>query len=74
MIDSYYYGKFIFVPAQIVLYNVFKQGGGPELYGTEPWSFYLRNGVLNFNIMLPLALCCLPLMVAFIATSRQTLH
>lgn len=46
----------------ILLYNV---GGGPEgaddtLYGVEPWSFYLKNLLLNFNVALPLALLLPP--------------
>ena len=45
-------------PHSILLYNI---GGGPEgaddtLYGVEPWSFYLKNLLLNFNAALPLAL------------------
>ena len=43
----------------IVLYNVFTSHG-PDLYGTEPWTYYLFNGVLNFNIMFPAALISVP--------------
>lgn len=43
----------------IVLYNVFG-GGGPELYGTEPLSFYMLNLLLNWNIAYPLALLAVP--------------
>lgn len=45
----------------IVKYNIFSSTGGPELYGTEPWTFYFRNLVLNFNIWFILALLALPL-------------
>lgn len=45
----------------IVKYNIFSSTGGPELYGTEPWTFYFKNLVLNFNIWFPLALLTLPL-------------
>ena len=50
----------------ILLYNV---GGGPEgaddtLYGVEPWSFYLKNLLLNFNVALPLALLLPPVLAA----------
>lgn len=38
-----------------VSYNVIG-GGDSALYGTESASYYLRNGVLNLNIALPLAL------------------
>jgi alpha-1,2-mannosyltransferase len=33
---------------------------GPDLYGTEPASFYLMNGLLNFNLVFPLALAVVP--------------
>lgn len=49
------------MPWNIIKYNIF--GGserGPELYGTEPWYFYLLNLLLNFNVVLPLALISLP--------------
>lgn len=52
------------VPLNIVLYNVFGGAGkGPDIYGTEPWWFYLANLALNFNVLLPLALLSVPLLV-----------
>ncbi|XP_063853624.1 alpha-1,2-mannosyltransferase ALG9-like [Scylla paramamosain] len=60
-IDSHLYGRLVVAPLNIVLYNVFSSGS--SLYGTEPWSFYILNGFLNFNIvflsalLLPLLLC-----------------
>lgn len=50
IVDSLMYGKLIIAPLNIVKYNVFG-GAGPELYGTEPFSFYVLNGFLNFNIV-----------------------
>ena len=44
-------------------------GGDSALYGTESASYYLRNGVLNLNVALPLALVA-PLLPAFWAFSR----
>uniref|UniRef100_A0A6I8PFP7 Mannosyltransferase n=1 Tax=Ornithorhynchus anatinus TaxID=9258 RepID=A0A6I8PFP7_ORNAN len=60
IVDSYYYGKLVIAPLNIVLYNVFTSHG-PDLYGTEPWYFYLINGFLNFNVAFVLALLALPL-------------
>ncbi|KAM9079256.1 alpha-1,2-mannosyltransferase ALG9 isoform 5-T5 [Megaptera novaeangliae] len=60
VIDSYYYGKLVIAPLNIVLYNVFTPHG-PDLYGIEPWYFYLINGFLNFNVVFALALLVLPL-------------
>lgn len=60
-VDSLAYGRLTVVPWNIVKYNIF--GGserGPDLYGTEPWYFYVFNLLLNFNILVPLALASLP--------------
>lgn len=57
--DSYYYDRPVFASLNIVWYNVFTPHG-PDLYGTEPASFYLMNGLLNFNLVFPLALAVVP--------------
>ena len=62
-IDSDKYGRFVSAPFNIVKYNVFTQHG-PDLYGTEPWTYYLSNGILNFNGGFLLALGVLPICVA----------
>lgn len=58
--DSYYYNKPVFASLNIVWYNVFTEHG-PDLYGTEPASFYLKNGLLNFNYIFVAALLVLPM-------------
>ncbi|KAI8361137.1 Alg9-like mannosyltransferase family-domain-containing protein [Mortierella sp. GBAus27b] len=63
IIDRYYYNMLAVVPLNIVLYNVFGGDVGPNIFGTEPWWFYLVNGLLNFNILFPAALLSLPVMV-----------
>lgn len=55
VLDSSYYGKLVLAPINIIIYNVFTSHG-PNLYGTEPFSFYFINGFLNFNIVWLLAL------------------
>ncbi|KAJ3086582.1 mannosyltransferase [Quaeritorhiza haematococci] len=50
LIDRLFYRKWTLVPYNIVSYNVFSDHG-PDLYGTEPWHYYLLNGFLNFNFM-----------------------
>lgn len=64
-VDSLAYGKLTIVPWNIVKYNIFSSssGRGPELYGTEPWHFYIQNLVLNFNGVFVLALFSLPALV-----------
>lgn len=54
-IDTSYFGKLTVAPLNLVIYNVFSSHG-PNLYGTEPWTFYLVNGFLNFNFTWILAL------------------
>lgn len=61
LVDSHAYQKWVVVPLNIVKYNIFPPAGaGPELYGVSPPSFYIHNGLLNFNILLPMALLSLP--------------
>ncbi|KAF2012163.1 glycosyltransferase family 22 protein [Aaosphaeria arxii CBS 175.79] len=63
-IDTFFYKKLVCVPFNIVLYNVFSGGSkGPNIYGVEPWHFYVRNLILNFNIWFLLALGALPLLL-----------
>jgi len=52
IIDSQYYGNLTLAPFNIVKYNIFSSHG-PDLYGTEPWYFYIINGCLNFNVIFP---------------------
>ncbi|KAF3492285.1 uncharacterized protein GIQ15_01802 [Arthroderma uncinatum] len=64
LVDSLFYRKLTLVPWNIVAYNVF--GGadkGPNIFGTEPWTFYFKNLLLNFNIWVALALASGPLLV-----------
>lgn len=49
-IDSIYYGRFVLAPLNIIMYNVFTSHG-PDIYGTEPFSYYIANGFLNFNFI-----------------------
>ncbi|KAF2200566.1 hypothetical protein GQ43DRAFT_481473 [Delitschia confertaspora ATCC 74209] len=63
-IDSFFYRKLVCVPLNIVLYNVFSgDNKGPNIYGVEPWHFYIRNLVLNFNVWFALAVIALPLVL-----------
>lgn len=61
-IDSFYFGRLVVAPLNIVWYNVFPvPGAGPELFGTEPFSFYLANLCLNCNVAF-LALASYPVL------------
>jgi len=60
-VNTYFYRKPVVVSWNIIKYNIFSETGGPDLYGTEPWTFYFRNLILNFNIWFILALLALPL-------------
>lgn len=62
--DYVFFQKFTIVPWNIVAYNIFGgEGRGPEIFGTEPWTFYIRNLLLNFNIWFVLAVLAAPLLV-----------
>ena len=51
------------VPWRIVSYNVLSGSSrGPDIFGTEPWHFYTRNLLLNFNAWFLLAMCAGPLL------------
>lgn len=70
--DYAFFRKVVFVPWNIVAYNVLGgQGKGPDIFGTEPWTFYIRNLLLNFNIWFPLALLSAPLLLIQVAFSSQ---
>lgn len=70
--DSLYYGKLVIAPLNIVLYNVFSSHGA-NLYGTEPWSFYFSNLLLNFNLALVASAASLPVMVRLEYVEHLTL-
>ncbi|KAL1960851.1 hypothetical protein VTO42DRAFT_5834 [Malbranchea cinnamomea] len=62
-VDTAFYHKLVVVPWNIVSYNVFGgPGKGPDIFGTETWSFYFRNLLLNFNLWFVLALFSGPLL------------
>ncbi|PGH11036.1 hypothetical protein AJ80_07312 [Polytolypa hystricis UAMH7299] len=72
-VDSFFYRKLVIVPWNIVAYNVFGGSGkGPDIFGTEPWTFYIRNLLLNFNIWFVLALAVAPLLLLQALFRSQT--
>ncbi|RMD44423.1 hypothetical protein DV735_g737, partial [Chaetothyriales sp. CBS 134920] len=73
-IDSLFYRRFVVVPFRIVFYNVLNSSAstGPNIFGTEPWDYYIRNLVLNFNLFLLPALASLPLLLLQATFSRQS--
>lgn len=56
------------------MYNVFSRSSrGPNIFGTEPWHFYLRNLSLNFNLWFLLAAAAGPLLgLEFLLRSRTS--
>lgn len=64
-VDSMAYARLAIVPLNIITYNVLsaRRGAGPELYGVEPWYYYLLNLALNFGPALVFALISLPMML-----------
>ncbi|KAH9950929.1 glycosyltransferase family 22 protein [Amylocystis lapponica] len=73
-LDTLFYGKLTLVPWNIIKYNVFPDAQrGPELYGTESVFFYLSNLLLNFNVIVPLALLSLPALAITYRVDRKRL-
>ncbi|KAI1265261.1 glycosyltransferase family 22 protein [Xylariaceae sp. FL1019] len=71
-VNAFFYRKFEIIPWNIVRYNLFSSTGGPNLYGTEPWTYYFRNLAINFNVWFVLALVSLPLfLIQKVFTSKQ---
>ena len=67
LVDYFFYRQLMFVPLNIVLYNVFGgENQGPDIFGIEPWYYYIVNGFLNFNIMFLLALASAPFAVSLL--------
>lgn len=69
-IDSHYYGRTVLAPLNIVMYNVFSKHGA-NLYGVEPWSFYFKNGLLNFNFAFAAALASGPAVLLRAKLTKQ---
>ena len=64
MADEYFYGRVVVAPWNVAMYNVIGgEGRGPGLYGEEPWTFYVKNGFLNFNIAFFLAIASFVIVV-----------
>ncbi|EMD41849.1 glycosyltransferase family 22 protein [Gelatoporia subvermispora B] len=73
-LDTLFYGKLTVVPWNIIKYNVFPDSQrGPELYGTEPAHYYLSNLLLNFNVLVPLALASIPALAITYRVDRKRL-
>lgn len=74
-LDGFFYRKFVSVPFNIVWYNVIaaRAGKGPDIYGVEPWHFYLRNLVINFNLWFIVALASMPLLLFQHFVRRQAI-
>ncbi|KAL9103850.1 MAG: hypothetical protein Q9163_001128 [Psora crenata] len=62
-VNAVFFHRLAFSPWRIISYNIFSGSSrGPDIFGTEPWHFYLRNLLLNFNAWFLLALCAGPIL------------
>jgi alpha-1,2-mannosyltransferase len=58
LIDHAAYGKWLIAPWNLIRYNVLGEGGGGQgsnLYGIEPWYYFVQSLLLNFNVLALLA-------------------
>ncbi|KAL0240871.1 hypothetical protein GEMRC1_006107 [Eukaryota sp. GEM-RC1] len=65
LVDSYMYSKPTVASLNIVMYNVFSSGKGPELYGVEPWYYYLLNLSINGGFLVLLTFIALGLLLIY---------
>ena len=71
-LDTYFYGRLALGVLHQFVYNLSaREGSGSQLYGTEPWHYYVHNLALNFNLALPLALLAPPALALHAATRRR---
>lgn len=62
IVDYFFYHKMVIYPYQLAWYNIFGGSGkGPNIFGTEPWHYYIRNLLINFNLWFVLACAVWPL-------------
>jgi alpha-1,2-mannosyltransferase len=59
VIDAYHYGTMTFPTYNIFSYNA--GGNGDELYGIEPTSYYIKNLILNCNLLVLFGSISLPI-------------
>lgn len=69
VIDHHYYGIWTSPNLNIFRYNA--QGGGDELYGVEPTSYYIKNLLLNFNGVVVLGVLSLAVVAVSVATNTS---
>jgi alpha-1,2-mannosyltransferase len=53
--NYYFYGRIVVPAWNILVYNVLSNETDSSLYGTEPWTYYVMNLFLNFNLSIVLA-------------------
>lgn len=68
-VDYYYYGKLVSPIWNIFSYNT--RGGGDELYGIEPLSYYIKNIALNFNLVGFFGVVAMPILLVKILLKRS---
>jgi len=52
LVDFYFYHKWMVCVLNIFLYNATANtSSGSQLFGVEPWTYYVKNLFLNFNLV-----------------------
>lgn len=73
-IDWIYYGRWGIAVWEIFKYNALNMGGtgeGSDLYGVEPWHWYIVNLGLNFHIFLPLFVVSPLVILGIVVAARR---
>ena len=69
IVDRVQYGRWVCPTLNIFRYNT--SGGGDELYGTEPMSYYAWNMMLNWNAVAVAGAVSLPLLLVLPSSSSS---
>lgn len=65
LIDRVFYQRWVVAVFNLVHYNALSSDADSALYGVEPYSFYVKNLVLNLNVAFPLAVVAVPFALVF---------
>lgn len=74
LVDRHYYGHWAFSTLNLIKYNVFSDSeNGSHKFGVEPWYFFFKSLLLEFNILFPVVMAA-PVVVLFAPKRRRVLE
>lgn len=70
LVDYFFYRKWLIAPVNIAIYNS-SSTHGANLYGVEPWTYYVNNLFLNYNLVFFFSLLTFPLSALFAVVGEE---